>query len=459
MHAAIRPYLATGVALVGAASIAVMPVQPSNPLLTVPAVPAISSQAFTLTAQTNPIALWASVFNDAITNVGALGGDVLSDPAPVVRQLLKNQLGYLGTAVGAGKSMVDGAVQYLTPSNPYSLPAGIETAVGQLRSGQIAGAFITLSQTLISTPVGMIIGLPLAGSGLLDVPAKIAQNLTDALSAALSLSNALPLLSGAMGPAIGAIDALGESLQDVVQALGSGRLVEALTAVINIPAQLTSAVLNGYTDVQGTKVPGLLTFSADPFSGGLLQTLLVTIPRAIATALGAAPAVEPAGAAALSAASAPPAASATVVTLSVSAAESPAVADDVDESTIDAESGPTGPDAVEVQAPVAAPDPEPATEIPATDVADDVDAAEPTDGEAQPADGAATETTDGVSEDGEPKADETESADSSDLDAEADDSEVADAKVTGTLRGAKSAKDGARSAASVRTAKRISARG
>ena len=128
MHAAIRPYLATGVALVGAASIAVMPVQPSNPLLSVPAVPAISSQAFTLTAQTNPIALWASVFNDAITNVGALGGDVLSDPAPVVRQLLKNQLGYLGTAVGAGKSMVDGAVQYLTPSNPYSLPAGIETA-------------------------------------------------------------------------------------------------------------------------------------------------------------------------------------------------------------------------------------------------------------------------------------------------------------------------------------------
>ncbi|MDZ7884879.1 MAG: hypothetical protein U5N53_19215 [Mycobacterium sp.] len=459
MHAAIRPYLATGVALVGAASIAVMPVQPSNPLLSVPAVPAISSQAFTLTAQTNPIALWASVVNDAIANIGVLGEDVLSDPAPAVRQLLKNQLGYLGTAVGAGTSMVDGAVQYLTPSNPFSLPAGINTAVGQLRSGQIAEAFITLSQTLISTPVGMIIGLPLAASGLLDVPVKVAQHLTDALSAVLSLNVALPLLSAAMGPALGAINSLGESVQDAVQALGSGRLVEALTAVINIPAQLTAAILNGYTDVNNTTTAGFLTFSADPLSGGLLQTLLVTIPRAIATALGAAPAVEPAGAAALSAASAPPAASATVVTLSVSAAESPAVAEEVDESTIDAESGSTGPDAVEVQAPVAAPDPEPAAEIPATDSAEDVSAAEPTDGEAPPADGAVTEPTDGVSEDSEPKADETDSADSGALDAEADDAEVADAKVTGTPRGAKSAKDGARSAASARTAKRISARG
>ncbi|PQP53946.1 hypothetical protein C6A88_02745, partial [Mycolicibacterium austroafricanum] len=128
------------------------------------------------------------------------------------------------------------------------------------------------------------------------------------------------------GPVVGAVDALGGSLQDAVQALGSGRLVEAITAVINIPAQLTAAVLNGYTDVQGVAHPGLLTFSDDPFGGGLVQTLLVTIPRAIATALGVAPPVEPAGAAATDAVSAPLAAAANVVTLSVSAGESPAAA-------------------------------------------------------------------------------------------------------------------------------------
>lgn len=450
MHAAVRPYLATGVALVGVASIAVMPLQPSNPPIPVPALPAISSQAFTLTAQTNPIALWADVFNDAIANAGVLGEDLLSDPAPIIRQLLRNQIGYLGTAVGAGKQIVDGAVQYLTPSNPLSLPAGIEKAIGELKSGLIADAFITLSGTLITTPIMMVLGLPLAGSGLLDVPVKMAQNFANVVATALSLTTALPLLTSALGPVVGAVDSFGESVQDVVRALASGRLVEAITAAINIPAQLTSAVLNGYTDVAGSFYPGLLSFSDDPLSGGLVQTLLVSIPRAIAQAFGAAPVVEPAGAAARDAVAALPAASAQVVTLSVAADENPAVADEVDESTSGAVPGAADP--VEVQAPVAVPDPEPAAEVAGADIADDI---------------SAPESTDEVTEHSEPKADGTASADPGALDveaedtevAEAEDTEVADATITPALRGAKSAKDGVRSAAGPRTAKRMSARG
>ena len=452
----------------GAASIAIMPLQPSSPPVPVPALPAISSQAFTLTAQTNPIALWAGVFNDAIANAGVLGEDLLSDPAPIIRQLLRNQIGYLGTAVGAGKQIVDGAVQYLTPSNPLSLPAGIEKAVGELKSGLIADAFITLSGTLITTPIMMVLGLPLAGSGLVDVPVKMAQNFANVVATALSLTTALPLLSSALGPVIGAVDSFGESVQDVVRAMASGRLVEAITAAINIPAQLTSAVLNGYTDVAGSFYPGLLSFSDDPLSGGLVQTLLVSIPRAIAQALGAAPVVEPAGAAARDAVAALPAASAQVVTLSVAADESPAAADEVDESTSVAVPGAADPDAVEVQAPVAVPDPEPAAEVAGADIADDI---------------SAPESTDGVTEHSAPKADGTASADPGALDveaedtevaeaedsevagaedtevAEAEDTEVADATITPALRGAKSAKDGVRSAAGPRTAKRMSARG
>lgn len=453
MHAVLRPYLATGVAAVGAAAIAVAPIQPVNPMLAVPAVPAISSQAVTLTAQANPIALWAEVFSDAIANVGVLGEDVLSDPAPALRQLLKNQLGYLGTAVGAGKSIVDGAVQYLTPSNPYSLPAGINTAVGQLRSGQIAEAFITLSQTLISTPVGMIIGLPLAASGLLDVPVKVAQHLTDALSAVLSLNVALPLLSAAMGPAVGAINSLGESVQDAVQALGGGRLVEAITAVVNIPAQLTAAILNGYTDVNNTTTAGLLTFSADPLGAGLLQTLLVTIPRAIATALGATPAQDPPAAGA-TAASAPLAPAARVVTLTVPVDETSSAPEGVDDSAAGAESAPVTPGAPEL---------EPGT-VPAL-------TSEP-DAETETGTVAETETeTETAGEDGEPAgivsegsetdSTETELVESGALETEAE-AEVAAAtgsRVTGALRGPKTAKDGARSVSGPRTAKRVSARG
>ena len=109
-------------------------------------------------------------------------------------------------------------------------------------------------------------------------------------------------------------------------------------------------------------------------------------------------------------------------------------------------------DPVEVQAPVAVPDPEPAAEVAGADIADDI---------------SAPESTDGVTEHSAPKADGTASADPGALDveaedtevAEAEDTEVADATITPALRGAKSAKDGVRSAAGPRTAKRMSARG
>ncbi len=155
-----------------------------------------------------------------------------------------------------------------------------------------------------------------------------------------------------------------------------------------------------------------------------------------------------------------------MVTLSVAADENPAVADEVDESTSGAVPGAADP--VEVQAPVAVPDPEPAAEVAGADIADDI---------------SAPESTDEVTEHSEPKADGTASADPGALDveaedtevaeaedsevagaedtevAEAEDTEVADATITPALRGAKSAKDGVRSAAGPRTAKRMSARG
>lgn len=444
MHAAVRPYLATGVALVGAASIAVMPIQPSNPLLSGPAVPAISSQAFTLTAQTNPIALWASVVTGAVNNVGGLGQDVLSDPAPILRQLLKNQIGYLGTAVGAGKSVVDGVVQYLSPSNPYSLPASIDTALGQLRSGQVAEAFITLSGALISTPIMMILGLPLAGSGLLDVPVKMAQNFADVVATVLSLNTALPLLSSALGPIVGAVDALGGSLQDVVGALGSGRLVDALTAVVNIPAQLTGAILNGYTDVQGVAHPGLLTFSNDAFGGGLLQTLLVTIPRAVAAALGATPAtpVAAATADAADAVSTPLAAGAKMVTLTVPGVETSMAAVEVEQvaNTSESSSPAVGVDegsSAESVATEPAPEPEAEAPVTDTDTVDDVSADEPTAGEPEPTAGEAAGPAGGESTDSDPKTDKADLAESLSADAEAGDSDVDGSKVTGAKRGAK----------------------
>ncbi|KMO83881.1 hypothetical protein [Mycolicibacterium chlorophenolicum] len=284
MHVAVRPPLATAVALVGAGAIALSPIQP--PLPDVAAV-RVSEAAVHLVAQPNPLALWSEVIAGAIQNAGGLGQEVLSDPVPVLRQLLKNQLGYLGTVGDAGKGIIEGLAEYFSPDNPFGLQAGIRDAVAQIKVGQIAAGFATLTSTIIAGPLVVGVGLPLLTSGLLQVPVKIAQNVAAAVGALFDNTNIVPLLTAAISPIIAPINAFGESVQDVVQALGAGHLLDALTAVINVPARLVGAVLNGYTDVNGTFAPGLLSVSDNPFNAGLLQSVFVNLPRAIAAALGA----------------------------------------------------------------------------------------------------------------------------------------------------------------------------
>ncbi|WP_264035529.1 hypothetical protein [Mycolicibacterium tokaiense] len=291
MYAAARTYLATGVAVVGASALAVCPLSPVHTTgadLTVPAVTApaaLSTAAVHLTSLANPIQLWAQVLSQAVDNAGALGRDWLSDPAPVLRQLLTNQIGYLESLADAGRGVVNGLGQYFDPANPFGATAEIQRAMQQFSEGDIFGGVSTLTGALITGTIIVGVGLPLFESGVLDIPAKMAQNAADVIASAFSLTTALPLLAGVLGPIINPINALGSTAQDVVDSLGAGDVIGALTAVVNIPAVLTGALLNGFEAADGTLLPGLL--SVDSFSGGLVQGLLLTIPRAIADALGA----------------------------------------------------------------------------------------------------------------------------------------------------------------------------
>ncbi|TFV55511.1 hypothetical protein E4P42_22570 [Mycobacterium sp. PS03-16] len=288
MQVAARSYLATGVALVGAGAIAVSPVAPPVPDLPDITVPAISSAAVDLSALGNPITVWADVIAAAIENSASLGGAILDDPAPILRQIFANQLGYAETLVGAGRDVIEAVVSYYTPGNPTGLSGELERVFDQLEAGDIATAFATLAEALVLAPI-LGAGIPLLLSGALDIPKAIAQNFADAVAALTNPANALGLITGGVGPIMGAINAFGGTAQEVADAVGEGELVAAATALINLPAVLTGAVLNGYENEAGTFFPGLLSFDPSQFSlnGGILQAVLVNIPRAIAAALGA----------------------------------------------------------------------------------------------------------------------------------------------------------------------------
>ena len=283
MQITVRSYLTGGVALAGASVIALSPVVVTNSDTIIAAVPT-SSAAVELTAAVNPITAWVDVFASAAENAGSIGNAVLQDPAPLLRQLLRNQLGYGETLFTAAQGVVEGAVAYLDPANEFGFWAEIKRAGTQLADGNIGGAVTTVAGALTLGPI-FSIGLPLLTSGLLEIPATIAQNFANVVKALTNVETVLPIVTGALGAVLAPITAIGDTIGAAFNALGTGNLVDAVVNLINIPAVAAGALLNGYTNSEGTPYPGLLTFSEEPFSAGLVQSLLVTLPKAIAAAI------------------------------------------------------------------------------------------------------------------------------------------------------------------------------
>ncbi|WP_445167086.1 hypothetical protein ACTXG7_25205 [Mycolicibacterium sp. Dal123E01] len=274
--------MATGVALVGAGAIALSPIQPigsvASPWSETNVPTAVSNVAIELAAVPNVIAPWVALFTDAVTNAGALGTALLADPFPVGRQLAQNWIGY-GDIVTTALSAVASALNtYVTEQ----LPQYVKTVFQQLADGEPAAAASTINEALGNAIIG--IGLPFFP--VLDIPGKITDNLTAAVKSITGINTLLNLLVAAIGPPTGVIQAAGDSAQVVVDSLGAGDYTAAAVALFNMPPTLLGAVINGYTPPGGSIMPGLLTPpDENGYNAGLVYTLMVTIPKALATAI------------------------------------------------------------------------------------------------------------------------------------------------------------------------------
>lgn len=281
MNRAAKSYLTSGVALAGASVIAISPVVAtpvSPPGTDTHSAFSVSTADLQLATTVNPLAAWAEVVSSAYSNVASLSEEVLSDPAPILRQFILNQLSNGEAVVSAGTGAIGGFLEYLSPDNAFGLGAQLQTAAEQLGSGNIAGAIETATQALFLAPV-ISVAIPVLSSGLLDIPGTMAQNFANVVKTVTDPNTVLPIALGALGTVLAPVNALGDSLQETFDALGDGDLGAALNAVINIPAAVVGAVLNGYTNLAGSVFPGL--FSED----GLVHALVVTLPRAIAAAI------------------------------------------------------------------------------------------------------------------------------------------------------------------------------
>lgn len=259
--------------MVATSALLMTPVSPLAP--TGIQVPGIDSAKVELTAKIDPITPWLNVFSSTFTNAISIGEAVVADPAPALRQIIANQLAYGETLITGLAGVGENAIKYVTETAPMLLKQGFEA----LMQGDVIGAF-----EHVNNLVGQILFVALPLFDVAAIPGKIANNFARVVNKVTSLDVLLPLVAGVLSPIQGVVNALGDQGQAFVDALGAGDPLAAFNAIINIPAVVTGAILNGYESTTGNVTSGLFTPDTDGI-GGLFHTLFVAIPKAIAEAL------------------------------------------------------------------------------------------------------------------------------------------------------------------------------
>ncbi|BBY18142.1 hypothetical protein [Mycolicibacterium litorale] len=259
MHVAVRPPLAA-TALIGVGLLAAPAVAPM-PAVQLPAVARTAqTAAVDLLASSSVFALYEQVFTAAVANAEKLGEDsALED---FVRQFVTNQVSTL-TTLAEGLGATGGSIaDALTTQVPTLAAAAVE----HLAAGQVSDAVNSLLQ------IPLVVALPAT-----DLLPALQTVLTRPLQSLVNVVNAFTadplgaqlLLSGFIAPLISTPAAAAVAFQNVLDAAATLDPVAVATALGAAPAVIADGFLNGgYGPDLGALVSPGLTVKA----GGLLST-------------------------------------------------------------------------------------------------------------------------------------------------------------------------------------------
>jgi hypothetical protein len=150
MQRALRPYVTTGIAIVGASVIAVAPLQP---------IPTTPHQEQIVA--TSPVRLAANEVADAINGLTYVGADILVTiaklPAPIIAGLLGVSPGFVDVLVSAGTLIGAGPLIGAAGGTAVAL----QNVVDAIGTGNIAG----LVQSLVAAPTTILGGAVSGGVG------------------------------------------------------------------------------------------------------------------------------------------------------------------------------------------------------------------------------------------------------------------------------------------------------
>ena len=139
MQSALRPYATAGVALVGASVIA------ASPVTMPPTAIEVRDRAVELSALVNPIEVFQPIFEAALENAQAAGQAIADNPAPILTQVIANQLANIGN-IGDGLAAQIGVI----PELPALLGDALASQLGTV------GNLALVGQTFIENAVEVL---------------------------------------------------------------------------------------------------------------------------------------------------------------------------------------------------------------------------------------------------------------------------------------------------------------
>lgn len=306
MQLALRPYVTAGVAIVGASVIAATPITQaapqiqhraveltasvqnldvSNPfgappsaaafvnsLAAVPSlVPTALLDGMAVGDALGPITAWAEVLTLAFKNVSLLAQGGAEAWLGLGQQVGSNWLGYGDTVITALQGAGEGFADWATTN----LPTALQLMVDAVASGDV----FDVPRIVWSAVEQLVVAAGMPLFSLTSIPVDIVQNLANVTDAVLS-SQLMTLSLSVMQTIRGTTAEIDRAGGLVTDALADGDPLAAFSALLNMPAAVTGAFLNGST------IPGLLKFPDGPFSvPGFAWRVLIALPNAIARAI------------------------------------------------------------------------------------------------------------------------------------------------------------------------------
>ncbi|MEH3131291.1 MAG: hypothetical protein PGN27_15175 [Mycolicibacterium neoaurum] len=271
MSATVQPRLKIGIAVAGAGAIAFAPVIQPMPDIAEPLARSVSTAAVTLSATTNPIEQWLQIINTAIANGGALAEAYLANPAPILRQLIVNGIGYGEQTFTALQSTVTALIDNLRFDNPNGLPMNLKNAWDQILAGDITNGL----PALYGAVSGYLLFSAFPLINLMEIPSTMAQNFANAVEA--GVQGALGLVFGALAIPPAIVEATAVQFQSVLNAVQTGDWLGAINDAFGVPGAMVGAFFNGFG------------FNAGLLSPDGLIDMALRAMNSIAEALGAVP--------------------------------------------------------------------------------------------------------------------------------------------------------------------------